>query len=392
MGAMNVSTRTNRDVRRPSVLRVLYAEAHRRVATLDFCGVVAGILRCRRCSVMMAGLDDRLIVEEAIGLPTGLTGMAGGAVGTGIAGRVAREGRPLLVRGPEDLDSWPPSNRAYPTDSFISYPMTLPGGGVAVVNVTEREDGRPFDERDLETLEQLVAFYVSTYDAPSRRETLRLRGEIQNLRRHAIRVQEHERSRIARDLHDGSGHVLSAAILRLDMMAAGTGDAASVEAIAVAKQALLECSDHLHENAFHLRPRVLLDLGIAPALRSLARRLHEGIETKVRIYGEERRFGEQIELALFRIAQEATTNAIRHARAKHLAISLATTEGSVVLEVTDDGVGLSSAGLDCSDEHDGQGLQSMRERAALAGGVLEILTQPGAGTTVRAVIPVGGTP
>jgi signal transduction histidine kinase len=390
---MNALPRAYRDEPKPSVLRVLFAEAHRRAAGGDFCHVVARVLRCRRCSLMLAGIDDRLIVEEAVGFPPGLAGVVGMALGTGIAGRVARDGRPLLVRGPGDLDGWPPGNRSYRTDSFISYPLTLPGSRAAVVNATEREDGRPFDEDDLETLARLVAFYVSTHDAPSRRETLRLRGEIHNLRRQAIRVQEQERQRIARDLHDGSGHVLSAAILRLDMMGSASADPVALDAIAVAKQALIECADHLHENAFQLRPRVLLDLGLAPALRSLARRLREagGIEVEVRIYGEERRLGDLLELTVFRIAQEATTNALRHARARHLALSLAIIEGAVVLEVNDDGVGFSPADQDPSDVTDGQGLRTMRERAELADGVLEIQTQRGAGTTVRAILPVGGT-
>jgi signal transduction histidine kinase len=388
---MSALPHTYRAAPRPGALRVFYAEAHRRVATPGFCGVVSRVLRCRRCSLMVAGLDDRLVVEDAVGFPPGVASVVGAVAGNGLATRVAKEGRPLLVRGRSDFDSWPPTDRRYSTDSFMCYPMTLPGGGTAVVNVTEREDGRRFDEHDLETLGQLVALYVSTYDAPARRETLRLRGEIKNLRRHAIRVQEQERHRIARDLHDGSGHALSAAILRLDMLTNSTADPAALEAIAVAKEALLECADHLHENAFQLRPRVLLDLGIAPALRSLARRLRQAIDVDVRIYGDERRFGDQIELALFRIAQEATTNAIRHARAKHLTISLVGGEEAVALEVNDDGVGLPALGEAGGDEHDGQGLRSMRERAELVEGVLEIQTQPGAGTTVRAILPIGGT-
>lgn len=390
MSAVNAIPSARAKSAEPAPLRVVHAQARRRTMTANFCGVVARILRCRRCSLMVGGLDGRLIVEETIGFPPGLSGVVGMAVATGLAVQVARDGRPLLVRGQNDSFTWPRSGRTYDSDSFISYPMSLPDGGIAVINVTEREDGQQFDERDLETLGQLVAFYVSTYDPPARREALRLRGRVQNLRRHAIRVQEDERQRVARDLHDGSGHALSAAILRLDMVDT-RADAKAAEAIAIAKQALLECADHLHETAFHLRPRVLLDLGVAPALRSLARRLGDGIEVEVRIYGDERRFDDEIEIAIFRIAQEATTNAIRHAQAKHLSLSLAKIDDAVVLEVADDGVGLSHHRLEQADDHDGQGLRSMKERAELAGGVLEIQTQPGAGTTIRAIVPIGGT-
>jgi signal transduction histidine kinase len=390
---MSALPRLDRDRPPPRTLRVVREEIRQRLtAAGGFCGLVASVLACRRCSLMVAGLDGRLIVEEAVGFPAGLSGVIGAVAGNGLAERVAAEGRPLLVREPFDLAAWPHTDRRYATDSFICYPMTLPGGAAAVVNVTERVDGRPFDEQDVELLGRLAAYYVSVHDAPARREALRLRGELQRLRRQSIRVQEQERHRIARDLHDESGHTLSAAILRLDMLANAANATAPAEAIAVAKAALLECAEHLHETAFHLRPRVLLDLGTAPALRSLARRLRQAIAVEVRVYGEERRFGDDVELAIFRIAQEATTNALRHAQAGQLTISLVTTEETVVLEVSDDGIGLPCDDALWTRDHDGQGLRSMRERAELVDGVLEVLSQPGAGTTVRAILPIGGTP
>ncbi len=335
-----VQTRDYRAFPRPSSLRLIYAQAHRRAANAGFCALVARVLRCRRCSLMISGLDGRLVVEEAVGFPEDLTGVASAAIGAGIAGRVAREGRPLLVRSRSDLDVWPPTGRTYQTDSFISYPLTLPGGSIAVVNVTERTDGTPFTEEDLCLLGQLATFYAATFDAPARRETLRLRAELQNLRRHAIRTQEQERSHFAREIHDGASHVLSAAILKLDMMA-HQPSVSVADVVAEAKEALIECANHLHDVAFHLRPRVLLDLGLAPALRSLGRRTRDAseIDVRVRIYGEERRFDEQVELAAFRIAQEATANAIRHAAARHIDIALVTTDSVIILEITDDGVG-----------------------------------------------------
>jgi two-component system NarL family sensor kinase len=374
-----VPTRDYRWYPRPSSLRLIYAQAHRRAANAGFCALVARVLH------------SRLVVEEAVGFPADLTGVVSAALGAGIAGRVAREGCPLLVRNRNDLDSWPATGRKYQTDSFISYPFTLPGGSIAVVNVTEREDGTPFTEADLALLGQLVAFYAATFDAPARRETLRLRAELQHLRRQAIRTQEQERSHFAREIHDGASHVLSAAILKLEMMA-HQPSVSVADIVAAAKEALIECADHLHDVAFHLRPRVLLDLGLAPALRSLGRRMRDAsdVDVKVRIYGEERRFDEQIELAAFRIAQEATANAIRHAAASHINIALATTDCVIILEITDDGVGFSPATASATERPGGQGLRTMRERAEMVGGKLEIRSHPGAGCTIRAILPIGG--
>jgi signal transduction histidine kinase len=375
---------------RPNRREVLVVVPDRsRVAA--FAPVVARALRCRRCSVMLADADGHLVVEESVGLPAGLNGAARVPVGSGVAGRVAEDRRPLLVNDPVERTGWPRPVGIYASESFISYPIELPDGTVGVVNATDREDGGGFGPEDLALLSELATFYASTFDAPARRDVRRLRADLRRERATFIRTQEEERRRLARELHDDAGHTLTAAILRLDMAAQrliGRGEL--TEAIDDVRGALVECAEQLHDLAFELQPRLLADLGLAPALRSLARRLREaGAAAHLTIRGEERRLDADAELAAFRIAQEATTNALKHAHASRITLTLVFEEDGIVLEIADDGIGLTSS--PCRDgRRDCHGLHGMRERAELVGGVLEIAGRPAEGTTVRARLPEYG--
>jgi signal transduction histidine kinase len=277
----------------------------------------------------------------------------------------------------------------YSSTAFISFPIALPDGGVGVINATDREDGRPFSSEDFALLTDLAAFYASTFDAPARRDVRRLRGELRRERARFIRSQEEERRRLARELHDDAGHALTAAILRLDMAAQrliGRGEL--TDAIDAVRGTLVECADHLHELAFELQPRLLADLGLGPALRGLTRRLNDagGIRVELKIRGAERRLEPEVELTAFRIAQEATTNALKHAHASRIGLVLAFEKSGVVLEIADDGVGFiePSHRQDVRGHH---GLLGMRERAELVGGVLEVVSRAGEGTTIRARLP-----
>ena len=363
-----------------------------RPAETGFCALVARALRCRRCSLMLTGADGALTLEESVGLPATLLGTARVAVGEGVAGRVARDRAPLVVAGAAERDGLPGPLGDYASDAFVAFPMTLPDGTVGVLSVTDREDGTPFGAADLALLAQLADFYAESYDAPARREVLRLRAELRRMRSSVIQTQEHERQRLARELHDDAGHVLTGAVMRLDAAVAQLiGGGPVPDALADVRGALTECASHLHDLAFNLRPRLLTDLGLAPALRSLARRVREdtGIETEVRIHGKERRLDADVELAAFRIAQEGITNALKHARASRVVIGLTFTRTGIVLRIRDDGIGFVAGAERCPSERDRHGLRGMHERAELAGGTLDVTGRPGRGTTLCARLPKG---
>ena len=363
--------------------------APERPGARSFVSVVARALRCRRCSLMLVGDDGQLVVEESVGLPAGLDAHARAPLEGSVAGQVIQSGEPLVVNGPIERAGSPDPIGVYASDAFISFPIELPDGTAGVVNVTDREDGTPFGPDDLALLAELTSFFASTFDTPARREVWRLRAELRRERARSIQREEAERQRLARELHDDAGHALTAAILRLDMAAGrliGRGEL--TEALDAIRGGLVECAEHLHDLAFRLQPRLLADLGLAPALRSLARRIREvgAVEVDVTVDGEERRLHTDAELAAFRIAQEAATNSLKHAKAGKITFALTFGEDGVTIEICDDGTGFVLA-PSSDGSRSRQGLNGMRERAELVSGVLEILSRSGVGTTIRARLP-----
>ncbi|HEV2108955.1 MAG TPA: GAF domain-containing sensor histidine kinase [Thermomicrobiales bacterium] len=367
------------------------AVIHAMPRSSGFADLVSHVLCARRCSLMLTDGEGNLVVEESVGLPPYFAGTARSALGSGVASRVARDGVPLLINGRAERESLPAPYGLYESSSFIIYPIALPQGTVGVVNVTEREGNAPFEKADLDTLAQLVSFYVSTFDSLARQEILRLRREVRRLRAREIRSLEKERQRLARDLHDDAGHALTAAILRIDMATTrGKRDEEVAETLGAIRQTLTDCAEHLHDMAFYLQPRLLTDLGLAPAIRSLARRAREAsnIEVEVQILGEERRLDTETELAAFRIAQESMTNALKYARATRVDLELSFVDDGIGIRVRDDGTGFDPAAREPKrQDRDRHGLHGMRERAEMVGGMLDILSAPGRGTTIQARLP-----
>jgi signal transduction histidine kinase len=203
-------------------------------------------------------------------------------------------------------------------------------------------------------------------------EEQRLRG--------AMQAAEAERARWARELHDETLQGLGG--LRLMLVGARrTGDA---ERVGVAIERLEQEIDALRGLIRELRPAALDELGLGPAIEGLAERAssRDGVEVTTELRLPERRLPGEVEIAVYRIVQEALTNAIRHASATHVRISVAADPGAVLADVRDDG-----SGFDPGVRADGFGLAGMRERVALLRGELEIASSE-AGTHVAAGLPL----
>jgi two-component system sensor histidine kinase UhpB len=216
-------------------------------------------------------------------------------------------------------------------------------------------------------------------DRALRASRLRLR----RLSRRLLEVQEEERGRIARELHDEVGQGLTAVKMHV---AALSRCPAERERRAAECAELIEQSIQLVRSlSVELRPPTLDELGLAAALTTLARRQAElaGLVLELDVPPLAHRPSPDVEQACFRIAQEACTNVLRHARASRLGIALREERRALVLTVWDDGVGIRSAD---KGRRQGVGLAGMRERAQLAGGTLGIRSQAGR-TTVRARFP-----
>jgi two-component system, NarL family, sensor histidine kinase UhpB len=205
-----------------------------------------------------------------------------------------------------------------------------------------------------------------------------------------LQAQERERQRVARELHDQTGQALTHEIISLDLLLERTVDPRVREQLAAVKRTLEETLEEVHRMSQDLRPSVLDDLGLVPALRTLARQ-RSGPQVLVHVDGLKERLPAPIETALYRIAQEALTNANKYARASRIDIDLQSLNGSGVrLRVRDDGVGFDPDSVPDTEERGraGLGLFGMRERAALLRGTLEVHSAPSRGTEVVAELPL----
>ena len=226
------------------------------------------------------------------------------------------------------------------------------------------------------------------YDELQHKEALR--GQLLEKLNNA---QEEERKRIARELHDQLGQVLSAAAMEMD-----AAERALPLEQAVLKQRLRHAGsvaaravDQVHELILDLRPMVLEDLGLIAAVRSYAEHhlTPRGVEVKVVVSGMAKRLPPRIEITLFRIVQEAINNIANHAAAQHMRLVLEFHDSFVRVTVHDDGCGFDAAAVFDSEDHGrGLGLLGMQERATLAGGAFQIESQPTQGTRIIVTMPI----
>jgi signal transduction histidine kinase len=204
--------------------------------------------------------------------------------------------------------------------------------------------------------------------------------------RRLVNAQEDERTRLARELHDDITQRL--ALLAIDAgQCEGQAPAPAGSAVnRKLKEDLVRLSDDVHALSHRLHPSVLEDLGLGEGLRMECERLagSKSLTINVNIAEGCSRPPSEVALCLFRVAQEALRNIVRHAQARMVSISLRKLEGGLQLIVADDGVGFDSA---APRERPGLGLASMHQRARQLGGTLEIDSAPGQGTTVLAWVP-----
>jgi two-component system sensor histidine kinase UhpB len=202
--------------------------------------------------------------------------------------------------------------------------------------------------------------------------------------RTALAAQEAERLRVARELHDEIGQTLTAVTIQAERAADGD-PAQAPQALRGVADAVRESLDEVRRIARELRPEALDDLGLVNALIALCTRVgaQEGPRVKRELQGVLPPLSAEVELVLYRIAQESLTNALRHSDADSVTVSLEADTNSVTLRVADDG-----RGMPMELPRGTAGIAGMRERALLVGGRLTIESRPGQGTEVRLTIPL----
>jgi PAS domain S-box len=251
------------------------------------------------------------------------------------------------------------SGRQYPMIArWILLPPGLPGGMALVLRDTseERQERR-------ELYHQTITNYV-------------------------IQAQEDERKRVARDLHDGIGQSLYSVLVGLRILNDTPMAPAIKKHLTDVQQAVEQSMNEVKNLAAELRPSTLDDLGLVPALRSYLKRYEKnyGITTSLTVAGSKLRYDSLIETALYRICQEALTNAAKYSGTAKIEVQLQDKNDTLEMFIRDYGKGLNLRQVK-NHKQGGLGLDGMSERAKLVGGKLDINTAHNEGTQIHVIIP-----
>jgi signal transduction histidine kinase len=277
-----------------------------------------------------------------------------------------------------------------PVSNLLRLPLTYQGEPVGELLLAPRAPGESFsrsDRRLLDDLARQAGVAVRTVRLAD--EARRLAAELQASRERLVTAREEERRRLRRDLHDGLGPRLAALTLRLDSARDLLGHDPRADALLgdLATRTEEAVAD-IRRLVYALRPPALDDLGLVGALRQVADGYGPGgLRIAIEVPEEHgpalEHLPAAVEVAAYRIAQEALTNVMRHAQASRCTVRLSLDEngGTLMVEIADDGRGIAPG------QPAGIGLGSMRERAEELGGSCIVASAPGGGTTIRALLP-----
>jgi signal transduction histidine kinase len=308
-------------------------------------------------------------------------------VGEGVSGWVASHRKPAVITAGKEAD---PRYRYFPQlggqdyVSMVSVPMeSRPTGLVGVLNVHTRQL-RDFTDRDVRLLSSIGSLVAGAVHQARLHRQLEVREQAaERFAEQVIAAQETERRRLAGDIHDGITQRLVSLAFHLDAATDAVPAGTAARELVRARELADLTMDEAHAAIAGLRPPVLDDLGLADGLASLARSI---AQVQVTVVGTGCQLPEHVMIALYRIAQEALQNVVKHARATQAEVELRCDETHVLLRVTDDGRGFDVAAEPGGDAS--YGMHSMAERAELMGGRLTVASRLEIGTTVTVTVPI----
>jgi two-component system, NarL family, sensor histidine kinase DevS len=250
---------------------------------------------------------------------------------------------------------------------------------IGVIEIHDKEGPDPrFSDDDLRLAETFAARAAVAVELSQQvaRDALR----------RVVQAQELERGRLARELHDETGQALTSILLGLKPLEEALADHPAHSALAGLREHVVSALQDVRRLAVELRPAVLDDFGLVPALERLTESFAEQTGIRVDFHSAlgETRLPTEVETALYRVVQESLTNIVKHANARSVSISLARRESGVAVVIEDDGAGFDPRIV----RGDGVGILGMRERLALLDGRVDIESRPGAGTTLVAEVPI----
>ncbi len=404
-----------RDVTEAKELEAKIAEAHRNllalnaIATvvsrsLDLDTILGGALD-KTLEIMKVNTGGILLLDEESqmlcyrvhhGLSREYVQKVCCRLGEGISGRVAQTGEAILV---ENISTDP--RAVQPTlinaeglRAFASVPLRSKDKVLGVFNIASHE-ARKFSPEDIQLLNSIAAqIAIAVENARLHQEAQhqdQIRGE---LLREIFSIQEEERRRIARELHDETSQALASLAASLEAAASMLPAEANKTKATLRKAQGLSISilDEIHKLIYELRPSLLDDLGLEAATRWLTDNIlgTAGVAVNFKTVGRVRRLPAQLETTLFRVTQEVINNIAKHAHAQNAGVSLHFKKNIIEVHVRDDGRGFDvEEAVSSKDRPRGLGLVGMKERVELMNGTLSIRSRPdGGGTEIDIEIPL----
>ncbi|HTX18082.1 MAG TPA: histidine kinase [Bacteroidota bacterium] len=357
---------------------------------------VAWLLECQFVAVAEVDVERGLLTySEVVGNKADHPSGGAGKVGRGIAGRVTLTQKPFIMErlpGGEDSSEFELMICEYLQSAF-GVPITNKGHQFGALVVGYRNDHRITEEEVQLTTNLANQAALALDNAALYRQSVEHSKSMAALSSRIALVQEEERRRITRELHDGIGQLLTGLRMNLELLLrqlpAQNTDAA--ERIAVMKQVIDETNNTIRRIAFDLRPPILDDLGLVPALRFYVDRFQERTNIRLALLSPDhlKRFDPKMEATLYRVVQEALTNVAKHSGAKNASIEIASVGEQLRLRISDDGHGFETrqageGGL----WSNGLGIVNMKERVGALHGRFALRTEKGKGTVISIEVPV----
>jgi len=385
-------------LRQTEILQALEKMGHAVTSTFDrqviFQEVLANLMELLGAEgVFILLLQGEELVFVA-GNQTGNEDLTGNRIlaNTGVAGQVIASGKPQALFGDEARQrTFEDFVRAlgYQPGALLVAPLRLRGNLIGVLEAMHhRSNG--LSEEDLPILEAAASWTaIAIQNAGLVRQLSISRDRLRLLARRVVNVQEQERRRISRELHDEAGQALTALKISLGIIQKGlAGDYPDINAqVHQAIHTTDQTMEQIRRLAQGLHPPVLEKLGLAIAAEALcadfAKQANLDIRTDIRSIPD---LDSQSAISLYRVLQEGLTNAVKHANPSVITVSLSMEEDEVMLVISDDGQGF-KASEQISSTSSGLGLAGMQERVELLGGKFQIDSELGLGTLITARIP-----
>jgi signal transduction histidine kinase len=330
----------------------------------------------------------------ALALPSGgdtlrFAAVAGaeGLLGTTISRSGSKSGAVLERRRSERIDSvlddpevHQEVSRQLAARTGMWVPLIARDQAIGVLEIHDKEGPDPrFSHDDFRLAETFAARAAVAVELSQR--------VARDAVRRVVQAQELERQRLARELHDETGQALTSILLGLKPLEEALADHPARAALAELREQVVSALQDVRRLAVELRPAVLDDFGLVPALERLTDSFAEQSDIRVDFHSAlgETRLPSEVETTLYRVVQESLTNIVKHAGANNVSVSIAPRGSTVAAVIEDDGAGFDQRAV----RGEGVGLLGMRERLSFVDGRLEIESRPGAGTTIVAEVPLG---